>query len=71
MPDDVFSRELTIIGSNSVRHSFGRALALLASGRVPADKLLDEAVPLSEIDRAFDRTRQGSGLKATVLPGAH
>jgi 2-desacetyl-2-hydroxyethyl bacteriochlorophyllide A dehydrogenase len=70
-PYDVFSRELTIIGSNSVRHSFGRALALLASGRVPADKLLDEAVPLSEIDRAFDRTRQGSGLKATVLPGAH
>jgi 2-desacetyl-2-hydroxyethyl bacteriochlorophyllide A dehydrogenase len=70
-PYDVFSRELTIIGSNSVRHSFGRALAVLASGRVPADKLLDEAVPLSEIGRAFDRTRQGNGLKATVLPGAH
>jgi threonine dehydrogenase-like Zn-dependent dehydrogenase len=66
-PYEVFKRELTIVGSNSVRHSFGRDLALLASGRIPADKLLDEAVPLDEIGRAFDRTRQGLGLKATVL----
>jgi threonine dehydrogenase-like Zn-dependent dehydrogenase len=66
-PYDVFKRELTIVGTNSVRHSFGRALALLASGRIPADKLLDEAVPLDEIGQAFDRTRQGLGLKATVL----
>lgn len=69
-PYEVFSRELTIVGSNSVRHSFGRALALLASGRVPVDKLLDQAVPLDEIGVAFDRTRLGLGLKATVTPGA-
>ena len=66
-PYDVFKRELTIVGTNSVRHSFGRALAILAGGRIPADKLLDEAVPLDEIGQAFDRTRQGLGLKATVL----
>jgi 2-desacetyl-2-hydroxyethyl bacteriochlorophyllide A dehydrogenase len=66
-PYEVFKRELTIVGTNSVRHSFGRALALLASGRIPADKLLDEAVPLDEIGQAFDRTRQGLGLKASVL----
>jgi len=70
-PYEVFSRELTIVGSNSVRHTFGRALSVLASGRIPADKLLDDAVPLDEIGLAFDRTRQGLGLKATVLPGAH
>jgi 2-desacetyl-2-hydroxyethyl bacteriochlorophyllide A dehydrogenase len=70
-PYDVFSRELTIVGSNSVRHTFGRALAVLAGGRIPASQLLDNAVPLGEIGAAFDRTRQGLGLKATVLPGAH
>jgi 2-desacetyl-2-hydroxyethyl bacteriochlorophyllide A dehydrogenase len=70
-PYEVFSRELTIVGTNSVRHSFGRALAILASGRLPADKLLDEAVALDEIGQAFERTGQGLGLKATVLPGAH
>jgi 2-desacetyl-2-hydroxyethyl bacteriochlorophyllide A dehydrogenase len=66
-PYEVFKRELTIVGTNSVRHSFGRAMAVLASGRIPADKLLDEPVPLDEIGEAFDRTRQGLGLKATVL----
>jgi threonine dehydrogenase-like Zn-dependent dehydrogenase len=70
-PYDVFSRELTIVGTNSVRHSFARALTILASGRIPADKLLDEPVTLDEIGRAFERTGQGQGLKATVLPGAH
>jgi 2-desacetyl-2-hydroxyethyl bacteriochlorophyllide A dehydrogenase len=66
-PYEVFKRELTIIGSNSVRHSFGRALSVLASGQIPADKLLDEAVALSEVATAFEHTRTGSGLKATVL----
>ena len=68
-PYDIFKRELTIVGSNSVRHSFGRALRALAGGRVPGDKLLDEPVPLGEIATALRRTRDGSGLKATVLPG--
>jgi 2-desacetyl-2-hydroxyethyl bacteriochlorophyllide A dehydrogenase len=68
-PYDVFKRELTIVGSNSVRHTFGRALAVLASGQVPGDKLLDEPVVLSDAGTAFERTRNGAGLKATVLAG--
>ena len=67
-PYDIFRRELTIVGSNSVRHTFGRALAVLASGRIPCDLLLDDPVPLAEIETALSRTRDGSGLKATVLP---
>ncbi|MCU1488894.1 MAG: alcohol dehydrogenase [Acidimicrobiaceae bacterium] len=69
-PYDVFARELTIVGSNSVRHSFGRALELLASRQIPIDALLDEPVPLTDIETAFRHTREGSGLKATVLSGA-
>ena len=67
----MFRRELTIVGSNSVRHSFSRALAVLASGEIPGDALLDPPVALSDIGTAFDRTRDGSGLKATVLPGTN
>ncbi len=66
-PYQVFRRELTIVGSNSVRHTFSRALAVLASGRSRGTLLLDAPVPLTDIGTAFDRTRDGSGLKATVL----
>ncbi len=67
-PYDIFRRELTIVGSNSVRHTFGRALAVLARGRIPCDLLLDDPVPLAEIGTALRRTRDGRGLKATVQP---
>lgn len=67
-PYDIFKRELTIVGSNSVRHSFG-LLEVLAGGRLPGGELLDEPVPLADIATALRRTRDASGLKATVLPG--
>lgn len=67
-PYRIFSHELTIVGSNSVRNSFGRALAVLASGAIPAAELLDKPVPLEGIETAFRRTREGTGLKSTVAP---
>jgi threonine dehydrogenase-like Zn-dependent dehydrogenase len=65
-PYEVLYKELTIVGSNSVRHSFGRALALLASGNIPGDELLGEPVALGNIVTAFRLTREGTGLKTTV-----
>ncbi len=65
-PYDVFSRELTVLGSNSVHNSFRRAAALMASGRIPVHPLLDTPIPLAGISTAFDRTRRGIGFKTTV-----
>jgi 2-desacetyl-2-hydroxyethyl bacteriochlorophyllide A dehydrogenase len=70
VPYDVFARELTIVGSNSVRHTFGRALALLATGAVPGDALLGPVVPLEDMADALASARSGDGMKTTVAPGA-
>jgi len=68
-PSDVVARELTIVGVNSVRHSFGRAAAILAAGTFPADRLHGEPLPLAATGAAIERARRGDGLKTRVLVG--
>jgi 2-desacetyl-2-hydroxyethyl bacteriochlorophyllide A dehydrogenase len=68
-PYDVFSRELTIIGSNSVHNSFRRAAALMRSGRIPVELLVDTPIPLADINTAFECTRNGIGFQTTVSMG--
>ncbi|HEX4255677.1 MAG TPA: alcohol dehydrogenase catalytic domain-containing protein [Streptosporangiaceae bacterium] len=68
-PFDVVARELTIVGVNSVRHTFGRAAALLAAGTIPAARLHGPALPLAETAAALEATRRGAGLKTRVEVG--
>jgi threonine dehydrogenase-like Zn-dependent dehydrogenase len=65
-PFDVVARELTVLGVNSVRHTFGRAARLLASGRIPANLLHDDALPLAETVEALRRAHAGEALKTRV-----
>jgi 2-desacetyl-2-hydroxyethyl bacteriochlorophyllide A dehydrogenase len=65
-PFDVVARELTIVGVNSVRHTFGRAAALLAGGTIPAARLHGPPLPLSDTAAAIEATRRGAGLKTRV-----
>jgi threonine dehydrogenase-like Zn-dependent dehydrogenase len=65
-PFDIVARELTVLGVNSVRHTFGRAARLLASGRIPAELLHEDALPLSETAEALRRAHAGEGLKTRV-----
>jgi len=65
-PFDVVARELTIVGVNSVRHTFGRAAALLAAGTIPAGRLHGPPLPLAETAAAIEATRRGVGLKTRV-----
>ena len=65
-PFDVVARELTIVGVNSVRHTFGRAAALLAADTFPAARLHGPALPLAETAAAIEATRRGAGLKTRV-----
>jgi threonine dehydrogenase-like Zn-dependent dehydrogenase len=68
-PFDVVARELTIVGVNSVRHTFGRAAALLAAGTIPAARLHGPALPLAGTAAALEATRRGAGLKTRVEVG--
>jgi threonine dehydrogenase-like Zn-dependent dehydrogenase len=65
-PFEMVARELTMVGINSVRHTFGRAAELLAAGGLPADLLHDEPLPLAETAAALERSRQGAGFKTRV-----
>ena len=68
-PFDVVARELTIVGVNSVRHTFGRAAALLAAGTIPAARLHGPPLPLADTAAAIEATRRGAGLKTRVQVG--
>jgi 2-desacetyl-2-hydroxyethyl bacteriochlorophyllide A dehydrogenase len=66
-PFEVVGRELTIVGVNSVRHSFGRAARLLPG--LPARLLHDDPLPLDQAGVALERVRSATGLKTRVLVG--
>jgi 2-desacetyl-2-hydroxyethyl bacteriochlorophyllide A dehydrogenase len=68
-PFDVFSRELTIIGTTSVRNSFRRAADLMTTGTLPIDLLVGEPLPLERTLEALERTRHSQGIKTRVAPG--
>ena len=53
------ARELTIVGVNSVRHTFGRAAALLAAGTMPAARLHGPPLPLADTAAAIEAARRG------------
>ncbi|HEV7656806.1 MAG TPA: alcohol dehydrogenase catalytic domain-containing protein [Mycobacteriales bacterium] len=65
-PFDIVARELTVVGVNSVRHSFGRAARLLAAGRLPVQLLHGAAYPLARTADALAAARRGEGLKTRV-----
>jgi threonine dehydrogenase-like Zn-dependent dehydrogenase len=69
-PFDLVARELTLVGVNSVRHTFGRAAAMLASGILPAGLLHEAPLPLTAAAAALERCRDGAGFKTRVRMSA-
>jgi threonine dehydrogenase-like Zn-dependent dehydrogenase len=70
-PFDIVARELTVVGVNSVRHTFGRAARLLAAGTLPVGLLHERPLPLRATPQALERSRRAEGLKTRVqLPEA-
>jgi threonine dehydrogenase-like Zn-dependent dehydrogenase len=68
-PFDVVARELTIVGVNSVRHSFGRAARIIADGRMPTDLLHGAPVPLADTAIGLEQARAAVGLKTRIAVG--
>jgi len=65
-PFDIVARELTVVGVNSVRHTFGRAAGLLAAGTLPTGLLHEPPLPLADTAQALERNRRAEGLKTRV-----
>jgi len=67
----VFWRELTIVGARVYeRADFERAVELLDRGVVPAEALITEVRPLTDVAAAFTTLEQGDAMKILLDCGA-
>ena len=61
--------ELRVVGtSDSAPHHVKKAVDLLASGQVPADKLATHVLPLDQIHRAYELMENGQALRVVLQP---
>ena len=73
--DVIHYREVSLVGSewigtppNQRRERYADALALIASGEVPVDRLVSGEVGLDGIEGAFAAVREQRGLKYVLRP---
>jgi len=63
-------KELEISGSYSEKKSdFRAAVALVESGRFPADRIVTHTLPIDRITEAFTLMESGEALKVCIVPG--
>lgn len=63
--------ELRIVGtSDSTPAHVAKAVALLSSGRVPAERIASHVLPLSDIHQAFALMEKGEALRVVLKPSA-
>ena len=67
-PYDIFARELTITGSQSLQRTLHRAMRLLSEGLLDGDSYITERVGLNDIARALEVVRRGEGIKTQLVP---
>jgi D-arabinitol dehydrogenase (NADP+) len=67
-PYDIFARELTIKGSFAQTHCFPRALLALRTGRVRADGIVTDVLPLDRFDAALAAVASSVSVKAVLQP---
>lgn len=68
-PYEVFRRDLRIIGSFALYHTFYPALALLTSGAVKARPLVSHTLPLEALADALVPGRIADAVKVQIAPG--
>ena len=67
-PNQVYFKELTIVGSYVNPYTFARAIALLHSGKVRIDMFQLDRFPLDGVHEALDFQREGKTLKSIIQP---
>ena len=64
----VYNKEITIVGSMAVLHSFDRAVELFASGVLNTDVMISDRYSLENYADALTAFKSGKGRKTIVLP---
>lgn len=64
----VYNKEITIVGSMAVLHSFDRAVELFASGVLNPDVMISDRYSLDNYAGALTAFKSGKGRKTIVLP---
>ena len=67
-PFEVYRREIRILGSKALVHSFERATELFAGGLIRPEVMISHRRPLAEFPTALEEVRAGVGRKLHVVP---
>ena len=67
-PYDIFARELTITGSQSLQRTLHRAMRLLSEGLLDGDSYITDRIGLNDIAHALEVVRRGEGIKTQLVP---
>ena len=67
-PNQVYFKELTIVGSYVNPNTFSRAIALLDSGKVRVDSFHTTTFSLEEVHKALAFQREGKTIKSIIEP---
>jgi 2-desacetyl-2-hydroxyethyl bacteriochlorophyllide A dehydrogenase len=68
-PYRVYNKEIRIVGSMAVLHSFERAGELFAAGALRPEVMISDRFPLDGYPKALEQFRAGVGRKIQVQPG--
>ena len=67
--NDIHYRQIHISGASaSTSAQFGRALSMIASGKINADAIITHRFPLERFAEALRAAQAGQGLKVALLP---
>ena len=67
-PNNVYFKELTIVGSYVNPHTFDRSTALVAANKVSFDHFVVHKFPLDGVHEALKALAEGKTIKSLVLP---
>ncbi len=67
-PYRIYNKEIRIVGSMAVLHSFERAAELFAEGALRPDVMISHRMGLDEYPAALEQFRKGVGRKIQVMP---
>ncbi|HTR80102.1 MAG TPA: zinc-dependent alcohol dehydrogenase family protein [Bacteroidota bacterium] len=67
-PNQVYFKELTVVGSYVNPNTFSRSIALLHAGKVRVDRFQIDRFPLDGVHEALDFQREGKTLKSIIEP---
>jgi 2-desacetyl-2-hydroxyethyl bacteriochlorophyllide A dehydrogenase len=69
-PNQVYYKELTIVGSYVNPHTFDRSIALLTEGKIRTDLFQIDKFPLDGVHEALRSQREGTTIKSIILPNS-